>query len=293
MPKVIINQDLCSRCNSCVEVCPAEIFISTKGEIPIILDAVADKFCISCGHCVAICPKNAINHKNFPEGRVNPIKQDLLPSSDQIREMLRSIRSIREFKDIPVEKEIIEDIIDVARFAPSSTNMQTTEYVVVQNKDVLNKIVDLTYSYLAKMSKLLHNQITRSLIRLALPKNAEEFISYGLKFDRYLKAQKLGKDKILYNAPLLLIFHANKMTPFAEANANLALHNAYLYCWGHGLGSFYTGFVVQASHHDRDIQRLVSVPPSNKIYGALAIGYPRVKYNKWVERKNPKVKWIE
>lgn len=292
MSKITINQDLCSRCNSCVEVCPAEIFVSNKEDIPTVLDAVADKFCISCGHCVAICPKNAIDHKNFQEGRVTPIKQELIPSSDQTREMLRSIRSIREFKDRPVDKELIEEIIDVARFAPSSTNLQTTEYIVVQDKKVLNKIVDLTYSYLAKMSKLLHNRLISSLIRVVLPKNAEELISYGLKFDRYLKAQELGKDKILYNAPVLIIFHANKRTPFAEANANLALHNAYVYCWSLGLGSFYTGFVVQASHQNSEIQRLVSVPSPNKIYGALAIGYPRVRYNKWVERKSPKIEWI-
>ncbi|HIH40272.1 MAG TPA: 4Fe-4S dicluster domain-containing protein, partial [Halobacteria archaeon] len=163
MSKITINQDLCSRCNSCVEVCPAEIFVSNKEDIPTVLDAVADKFCISCGHCVAICPKNAIDHKNFQEGRVTPIKQELIPSSDQTREMLRSIRSIREFKDRPVDKELIEEIIDVARFAPSSTNLQTTEYIVVQDKKVLNKIVDLTYSYLAKMSKLLHNRLISSL----------------------------------------------------------------------------------------------------------------------------------
>jgi len=292
MPKIAIDQDLCNKCNSCVEICPAEIFASNTEDIPIVLDSIADKFCISCGHCVAICPKNAVNHKNFQEGRITPIRKEIIPSDDQILEILRSIRSIREFKDKPVEKELIERIIDVARFAPSSTNLQTTEYVVIQNKDVLNTIVELTYSYLAKMSKLLHNPIVSSLIKIFLPKNAEELISYGLKFDRYLKAQELGKDKILYNVPALIIFHANKMTPFAEANANLALHNAYVYCWSLGLGSFYTGFVVQASHQNREIQRLLSVPPSNKIYGGLAIGYPRFKYNKWVERKRPKIKWI-
>lgn len=191
-----------------------------------------------------------------------------------------------------MEKELIEKIIDVARFAPSATNFQTTEYVVVQNKEVLTKIINLTYSYLAKMSKLLHNQIVSSLIRIVLPKNAKEIISYRQKFDRYVKAYKLGKDKILYNAPVLILFHADKKTPFADVNANLALHNAYVYCWSLGLGSFYTGFVVQASHYNTEIKRLVSISTSNKIYGGLAIGYPKVKYNKWVERKKPRIKWV-
>jgi Histidinol phosphatase and related hydrolases of the PHP family len=120
-----IDPDLCNKCYTSVQICPAGIFIQKdKDSIPKVLGAVAEDFCISCGHCAAICPKQAIIHESFPEGSINPVCQELNLSAEQVLEMIRTMRSIREFRDKPIEKETIERIIDGARFAPSSTNSQ-------------------------------------------------------------------------------------------------------------------------------------------------------------------------
>lgn len=49
-------------------------------------------------------------------------------------------RSIRKFKDIPVEKEKIELLLKAAMQAPSSINEQPWEFIVVENKDTLEKL---------------------------------------------------------------------------------------------------------------------------------------------------------
>ena len=50
-------------------------------------------------------------------------------------EVLRKRRSVRRFKDIPVEREKIEEIIDCASLALSANNSQPWEFIVVTDPD--------------------------------------------------------------------------------------------------------------------------------------------------------------
>lgn len=49
-------------------------------------------------------------------------------------------RSIRKYEDRPVEKEKIEKLLRAAMQAPSAVNQQPWEFIVVQDKDKLNKL---------------------------------------------------------------------------------------------------------------------------------------------------------
>ena len=102
-----------------------------------------------------------------------------------------------------------------------------------------------------------------------------------------------GTDYILRKAPALVLFCADSAGgSFAGINASLALHNAALAAETVGLGCFYTGFVVIAADRDERIAQLVSLPGTHKVYGALAMGYPRLKFKKWPERNPAKVTWL-
>lgn len=59
-------------------------------------------------------------------------------------EVLKTRRSIREYKDKPIPKEVLERIVDAARFAPTARNEQPWEFIVVVEKETLNKIAGLT-----------------------------------------------------------------------------------------------------------------------------------------------------
>ena len=59
-------------------------------------------------------------------------------------EALKTRRSIRVYEEKPVPRELIEEIIDAARLAPSSNNIQPWEFIVVTDGDVRRKIADLT-----------------------------------------------------------------------------------------------------------------------------------------------------
>lgn len=83
--------------------------------------------CNGCGHCMALCPKGAIKI----EGRFTS-PDDLFPlpdksgmaSYDALLKLFQRRRSIREFKDKPVEQELIDKIIAAASTADGITTFR-------------------------------------------------------------------------------------------------------------------------------------------------------------------------
>jgi nitroreductase len=57
-----------------------------------------------------------------------------------VLEALKKRRSVRSFQNRPVEKEMIIEILDTARLAPSGRNYQPVEYVVVTDQGKREKL---------------------------------------------------------------------------------------------------------------------------------------------------------
>ena len=55
-------------------------------------------------------------------------------------ECIKTRRSVRRYTDEIISKDEIEQIIDVARMAPSWKNTQTLRYIVVQDKSIIDMI---------------------------------------------------------------------------------------------------------------------------------------------------------
>ena len=129
MVEITYNADLCKRCGLCVMTCTVAIpQQEEKGTIPKVADADLER-CVCCGQCVAICPQGALSHSHFPEGTVNPVRSEYLPTYDQALELIRTRRSKRAYKNKMVERDVIEKVLEAARFAPSGHNTTTTQYV--------------------------------------------------------------------------------------------------------------------------------------------------------------------
>ena len=290
MPNIIINPDLCTRCGNCVVTCPETIFAQAeKGALPV---TVHEEICISCGHCVAICPENAIAHPDFPEGSVHPLTPELIPSAEQVLEMLRARRSLRLFKDQPVGKELVARLIDAACLAPSAHNTQSTEYLVIQDAALLKRLAELTAQYYGKTARQLRNPVIRPLYRLIAGRKIEGALHLLQDLDMVAEAARNGQDLILRGAPCLIVCHAKPSVNYPEANAILAIHNATLMAQALGLGAFQVGYLVGACARDKRLRELLGIPRQHRVYGALAVGRPRLTFKKWMQRRPAKVRWV-
>lgn len=63
----------------------------------------------------------------------------------ELKEAIRNRRSVRSYKDKPVEDEKIEKILDSARWAPSAGNLQSVEYVVVKDKAIKEELSSASF----------------------------------------------------------------------------------------------------------------------------------------------------
>jgi nitroreductase len=59
-------------------------------------------------------------------------------------EALKTRRCVREFKTDPVPREILEDIIDCGRLAPTAINVQPWEFVVITDAELRRRVADAT-----------------------------------------------------------------------------------------------------------------------------------------------------
>lgn len=55
-------------------------------------------------------------------------------------EAIKKRRSVREYKDKTISKEILQNLVDAARLAPTARNVQPWEFIVIANPDTLKKI---------------------------------------------------------------------------------------------------------------------------------------------------------
>jgi nitroreductase len=59
-------------------------------------------------------------------------------------EGIRSRRSIRQFERCEVPRELLEQLVDAGRLAPTANNLQPWEFVVVTDESVKNRIAATT-----------------------------------------------------------------------------------------------------------------------------------------------------
>ena len=58
-----------------------------------------------------------------------------------VSEAIRGRRSIRVFKDKPVEEEKLKRVLEAGRLAPSASNMQEWKFVVVRDRETREKLM--------------------------------------------------------------------------------------------------------------------------------------------------------
>lgn len=59
-------------------------------------------------------------------------------------EAIKTRRSIRRFERREIPKEVIEDIVDCGRLAPSGRGVHPWEFIVITNSETRKRIADLT-----------------------------------------------------------------------------------------------------------------------------------------------------
>lgn len=66
---------------------------------------------------------------------------------------MRERRSHRHFKDEPIPREALETLVDVCRYAPTGSNVQSVKLIVAEDQDKIKRYSDLTIDYFMTLSE--------------------------------------------------------------------------------------------------------------------------------------------
>lgn len=289
----------CIKCEECIKECPAHLFFKKEPaegatEAKEVCFEDPNNLCILCGHCLAVCPTNAVTAKEieglyeFPEAK-DPSK---IASYETILKMLRARRSIRRFQKRPIPQDQIELVLQAMRYAPSASNAQNWNYIVITDPEKIQYFggqVTKIFYLLRKILKLKH------LVRLFVSGTTKQLLldpKTIISVDRHISGFEAGQDLIFYDAPCVILSHAPAYGSQAGVDAGIAFTYGMLAAQSLGLGTCWNGYAQEAVKHDGKLRKWLQIPKGRNCYGVIILGYPAVKFQRAPPRKELTVRWF-
>ena len=153
---------------------------------------------------------------------------------------IKERRTIRRFTEQPVEREVIEKMIDAASMAPSWKNTQITRYIVVEDKELKDKIAtECCPDY-----------------------NEKNILSAPV-----LVATTIVKKRSGYERDGS--YSTTKESGWEMYDCGVAGQTFSLAAWELGVGS-----VIMGIYDYEKVSELLQVPEGQEIVALIAIGYP-------------------
>ena len=283
MDQIIVDKDLCTGCESCVEVCPRDSLALNDGCITMV-----NERCHSCGHCISVCPENALSHKDFPFADY-PLISDKVDSSmqngKQIGDLLRSIRSTRQYLKKPIDEVILHDLVDITRFAPTGHHTQSVQISTISDPSILHRLkVEsdvVARGFVKKSDSKLFGFFAKITGKGA---SYKKLVGTRSRFVRQVAGFEKGIDYLFHGAPTVVVFHAHEKSYVPEDNCNQAAAYFRVAAEGYGLGTSYIGYLVYYARYNPKIKEILEIQKENKIYLVLIAGYPKHKFRRFVAR---------
>lgn len=265
-----IDQQKCNQDGICAAVCPAGIITHAKGDFPGLVEN-AEEYCIRCGHCVAGCPAASLTHREMPLSDCPPVRPEMALTAEQCEHYFRSRRSIRTYRNKPVERETAARLIEMARYAPTGHNSQCVQWTVLGEKSELQMLSGIVIDWMRWMIENMPD------------------IAASVHMERATARWEAGEDVILRGAPTLVLAHAEQELRPAPAACTIAAAYLELAAPTLGLGACWAGYFMAAAGNFPPMQEALPLPEGHLCFAAMMLGYPRFSYHRLPVRKAPQI----
>ena len=271
MSLLTVDRSRCVQCGLCVSVCPRGLIRLEDGWPSLAMP----RLCVACGHCVAVCPESALDHERAPLAGQLPLPDSNRPDAESSLFFLRSRRSIRCFESKPVSRDLLRQLLEAARFAPSGGNSQGISYQVIDIRPQLRQLTASTVAWMEEPAQ-------------ALSPKAPVYAQYVAIY------RQGGCDSILRDAPALILGTAAKTFARGRENTLLALEYAELYAPTLGLGTCWAGLLEDAAFAGYPpLLEALRLPGEKQLTGALMAGFPKIGFQRLVDRHPLDITFVE
>jgi nitroreductase len=273
-----IDHYKCNLCGLCIKICH-EYCLYIENDIL----RVDYNYCSTCTQCIAICPRKAVTwDNNEPES----FESVLYPGSSQVAELFKERRTIRDYKNRKIEKSLLKEITEIALFAP--THNFNLRAVIIDDDEIIAGIDSLIYKFSVNIYRRFYRPgLMHMFIRIFARKFEFEYLKARPKLESIQKRKTGFKTK---PAAIILII-GEKRIPLSLESGQYALYNIDLYAQSKGLACRNLVGNQMILNRNRKFRRLVGIDRGEKIFGALTVGYPAVRFKNKVTGKKIDIKW--
>jgi nitroreductase len=190
-----------------------------------------------------------------------------------IGEYFRMRRSIRHYRQEPVGREVLEQLFDIVRYAPTAINRQSVQWIIIYSPGEVRSLVAAAVDVMSQM------------VRDDSPAAA------AMNFQELIAAWEAGEDGICRSAPHLIIAHAHKDDRIAPVDATIALSHYELAAPSFGLGACWAGYFGIIANLSPELRAAAGIPQDHVHLGSMMTGYPRYAPRRIPQRKQVSLVW--
>jgi nitroreductase len=216
-------------------------------------------------------------------------------------ECITTRQSMRRFKDQPVPREVLMEVIDCAKWSPSYKNSQPWESVILSGakKEALSKmLLELLENGTKPSPDVPAPQSWPALEAARIEdhfKHRRATIGVDLGDPDHIKKIKQENFQF-YGAPhVIYLFQDASLSPWSLFDLGLFAQSLMLAAHAKGLGTVAQAF---ATDYAREIKKFLAIPESKRLILGMPIGYPDTESQEYAYRSHrvatdELVRWIE
>ncbi len=265
-----VDNAKCIKCNLCVKDCTMNI-IEMKDYPEIKTNGLP---CIECEHCLAICPTGAISILNDSAESVGKVIS-YNGNPEEIKNLVLSRRSIRQYKNENIDKALIRDLCETALLAPTAKNENNTLLTVIDDKKIMDDFRNKLYDKFNRMNF-----------------DGTHFEQFALMIKS--SREKSNKDKLLAGAPHMIIASAPADSINIFSDPVIILSYFEILANSNNIGTLWNGIMtVLLNDFLPELKNELGIPEEHRVGYVMVFGPSAVKYQRGINRKTSSVNYIK
>jgi nitroreductase/NAD-dependent dihydropyrimidine dehydrogenase PreA subunit len=280
--QVIIDRQKCTGCGICISLCPYQVISLRDGRAE-----HSGAPCFFCDHCRAACPAGAIDLVGLGshlglcsmEEKVNNVPPGAIDATALVA-LMRSRRSCRKYLEKAVPLEMLLDLVKIGTTAPSGTNSQGWNFVVLPGRQDTLLLGGMVAEYYRRLNRLAANPLLRFVVGLVAGDGLSRYYRnyYASVVEALRGWDEEGVDRLFHGAVAAILVTGRKTASCPAEDALLATQNILLAAHAMGLGSCLIGFGVEAMRRAPKIKQQMHIGDDEEIYSVIALGFPAISY---------------